>query len=147
MFEYTDPVKPHWTTAAQDSFKDIKQAILLDPCLMQFNHQWLIVLCTDFSSCGFGYVLCQSGNNEASTSVIKAYQSGVDFSFMTKLSTTALHPVAFGARRCRGNKACLHSLLGEGFSGNHALNKCRHYVFGQQFVWVTNCYKIKFIPS
>jgi hypothetical protein len=39
MFEYMDPVKPHWTKAAQDSFEDIKQAILLDPCLMQFNHQ------------------------------------------------------------------------------------------------------------
>jgi hypothetical protein len=52
MFEYTDPVKPHCTRAAQDSFEDIKQAILSDPCLMQFNHQQLIVLHTDFSSRG-----------------------------------------------------------------------------------------------
>jgi hypothetical protein len=39
MFAYMDPVKPHWTTAAQDSVEDRKQAILLDPCLLQFNHQ------------------------------------------------------------------------------------------------------------
>jgi hypothetical protein len=31
--EYTDPVSPHWTTATQDSFNDIKQAILSNPCL------------------------------------------------------------------------------------------------------------------
>ncbi len=83
--------------AAQDSFEDIKQAIFLDPCLMQFNHQQLIVLHTDFSSCGFGYVLCQPGNNESSTAAINAYRSGADFSFITKLSTAALHPVVFGA--------------------------------------------------
>jgi hypothetical protein len=27
------------------------------------------------------------------------------------------------------------------------MNKCRHYLFGQQFVWVTDCYVIKFILS
>jgi hypothetical protein len=42
--EYTDPVSPHWTTAAQDLFNDIKQAILSDPCLKHFYHQHLIVL-------------------------------------------------------------------------------------------------------
>ncbi len=147
MFEYTDPIKSHWTTAAQDFIEDIKQAILLDPCLMQFNHQQLIVLCTDFSSCGFGYVLCQPENNEASTAAINAYQSGTDFSFMTKSSRAALHPVVFGTQRCRGIKVCLHSHLGKGFSGDYAMNKCRHYLFGQRFVWVTNCYATKFILS
>jgi hypothetical protein len=38
-FEYTDPVTPHWTSAAQDSFEDMKQSIFLDPCLLCFNHQ------------------------------------------------------------------------------------------------------------
>jgi hypothetical protein len=114
---------------------------------MQFNHQQLIILCTDFSSCGFGYVLCQPGNNKASTAAMNAYQSSVDFSFMTKLSTAALHLVAFGTQHCRGNKVCLHSHLGEGFLGDCMMIKYRHYLFGQQFVWVTNCYAIKFILS
>ena len=65
-FEYTDSVTPHWTTAAQESFEDIKQSILSDPCLMRFNHQRLIVLCTDFSSHGFSYVVCLPGNDKAS---------------------------------------------------------------------------------
>ncbi len=147
MFEYMDPVKPNWTTAAQDSFEDIKQAILSDPCLMGFNHQQLIVLCTDFSSCGFGYVLCQAGNDEASTTAMNAYRSGADFSFMTKLSTAALHPVASGAQHFCGNEVCLHSHLGKGCSGDYAINNCFHYCLGQQFVWDTNCYAIKFILS
>jgi hypothetical protein len=58
-----------------------------------------------------------------------------------------LHPVAFGARRCRGNEVRLHSHLGEGFSGDWAMNKCCHMLFGQCFVWTTDCYTIKFILS
>ena len=130
-FEYMGPVTPHWTTGAQESFEDIKQSILLDTCHMHFNHQCFIVLCTDFSSRGFGYVVCQPGNNDASNEAIEAYQSGKDFSFMTKTSTATLRPVAFSARRCHGNEVCLHSCLGEGFSGDWAMNKCRHYLFGQ----------------
>jgi hypothetical protein len=41
----------------------------------------------------------------------------------------------------------LHSHLGQGFSGDYAINKCRQYVFGQRFFWVTDCYAIKFILS
>jgi hypothetical protein len=145
--EYTEPVAPHWTTAAQDSFDDIKHAILSDPCLKRFDHNCLIVLRSDFSSKGFGYVICQPGNDNASTTAMNAYRSGSDFSFMTKDSKAVLHPVAFVARRCRGNEVRLHSHLGEGFSGDWAMNKCRHMLFGQRFVWTTDCYAIKFILS
>ena len=109
-FEYMEPVTPHWNTAAQESFKNIKQSILLDPCLMHFNHQCLIVLCTDFLSRRFGYVVCQPGNNKASNGAMNAYQSGVEFSFMTKTSTATLRPVVFGARRCLGNKLYVYIL-------------------------------------
>ncbi len=78
---------------------------------------------------------------------MNAYRSGSDFSFMTKDSTAVLHPVAFGARRCRRNEVRLYSHLGEGFSGDWAMNKCRHMLFGQRFVWMTDCYAIKFILS
>ena len=114
---------------------------------MRFNHQCLIVLCTDFLSRGFGYVVCQPGNDKASNEAMNAYQSGADFSFMTKTSTATLRPVAFGARCCRRNEVRLHSHLGKGFSGDWATNKCHHYLFGQQFVWMTDCYAIKFILS
>jgi hypothetical protein len=72
-FEYTDPVTPHWYPDAQRSFKDVKQSILLDPCLLRFNHQRLIVLCANFLSCGMGYMVCQPGNNKASNAAMQAY--------------------------------------------------------------------------
>jgi hypothetical protein len=78
---------------------------------------------------------------------MNAYQSSADFSFMTKSSTAALHPAVFITRRCPGNEVCLHSHLGKGFSGDYVINKYCHYLFGQQFVWVNDCYRIKFILS
>ena len=66
---------------------------------------------------------------------------------MTKQSQAILHPVYFGARKTRGNETRLHSHLGEGFSGDWGINKCRKYLFAQRFVWVTDCYTIKFILS
>jgi hypothetical protein len=124
---------------------DLKDAILLDPCIQQFNHCKLIVLRTDFLARGFGFVLLQPGNDEASVQAAQDYCDGKGFSFMTKGSKAILRPVCFGARQTRGNEVRLHFHLGEGFSGNYAINKCRQYVFGQRFVWVTDCYAIKFI--
>jgi hypothetical protein len=37
--EYTDPVAPLWLDAAQCLMDDVKEAILLDPCLMRFNYK------------------------------------------------------------------------------------------------------------
>ncbi len=58
-----------------------------------------------------------------------------------------LHPVAFGAKRCRKNEVWLHSHLCEGFSGDWAMNKCHHMLSGKRFVWTTDCYVIKIILS
>jgi hypothetical protein len=81
----------------------------------------------------------------ASTQALLDYRAGKGFSFMTKESAAHLHLVCFGACKCQGNEVRLHSHLGERFAGDHAINKIRHYVFGQQFVWVTDCYAVKFL--
>ncbi len=60
--EYTAPIQPHWTSAAQDSWRLIKEAILADPCLQRYDHRRLTILRTDFSAAGFGYVVCQPGS-------------------------------------------------------------------------------------
>jgi hypothetical protein len=145
--DYTENVGPHWIPEAQAAWEDLKGAILADPCIQRFDHRKLIVLRSNFSAKGFGYVLLQPGKDEASTNTAKDYLEGKGFNFMTKDSKAILHPVCFGARRTRGNEVQLHSHLGEGFSGDYAINKCRSYVFGQRFVWVTDCYAIKFILS
>ncbi len=111
--EYTDPIADHWTLQAEIAWNDLKDAILLDPCIQRFDHRKLVVLRTDFSSFGFGYVLLQPGNNEASVRAAQDYRAGKGFSFMTKGSQATLQPICFGARQSRGNEVKLHSHLGE----------------------------------
>ena len=132
--EYTDLIAQHWTHDAETAWNDLKEAIISDPCIQRFDHRKLVVLRSDFSSLGFGYVLLQPGNDEASVRAAQDYRAGNGFSFMTKGSTATLRPICFGARMTRGNEVRLHSHLGEGFSGDYAINKCRQYVFGQRFV-------------
>ena len=139
---YSMPLGDLWTPAARSASDDIRSAILADPCIKRFDPTKLVVLRTDFSSFGFGYVLLQPGDDEASLSAVQDYRNGKGFAFMTKASSAVLHPICFGSRKTRGNKSCLHSHLGEGFSGNYTINKCRQYLFAQQFVWVANCYAV-----
>jgi hypothetical protein len=96
--EYTNPVTGIWTKACQRSLDNIHEAIISDPCLLCYNCDCLVILCTDFSALGFGYVVCQAGTDEASEAAMKAYCSGSDFSFMMKESSATVHPVAFGGR-------------------------------------------------
>jgi len=66
---------------------------------------------------------------------------------MTKESSAILRPVCFGCQKSCGNEVRLHSHLGEIFARNYGMNKCRHMLFGQRFVWVTECYAAKFVLS
>ena len=145
--DYSMPLGDLWTPEAEAAFDDIRKAILDDPCVKRFDPAKLVVLRTDFSSLGFGYVLLQPGDDDASLSAVKDYRDGKGFSFMKKDSLAVLHPVCFGSRKTRGNESRLHSHLGKGFSGDYAINKCRQYLFAQRFVWVTKCYAVKFILS
>ena len=77
-------------------------------------------------------------------SLIAVYVSN-GFHFLTKTNGSVLHPVAFGSRHTRGNEQYLHLYLGEGFASNWAMNKVRHMCYRCQFVWVTDCYAVKFL--
>jgi hypothetical protein len=65
-FNYTKLVVPHWTVKAEKAFCNIQSTILANLCLMRFNHQRLVVLCTNFSSVVFGFVVCQQATDAAS---------------------------------------------------------------------------------
>jgi hypothetical protein len=132
--EYTEAVGNMWTVEANGAFEELKQSVLCDPCLCRFDHQKLTVLRTDFSALGFGYFVCQPGNNECSLAKASQYMSGNGFGFMIKDGGGILHPVAFSSCRMRGNEKRLHSYLGEGFAGDWAINKIRHMCFGRRFV-------------
>jgi hypothetical protein len=101
----------------------MKAAILSYHCLMRFDHRQIVVTCTNFSSCGFGYLFYQPKSNCKSEEAMHAYRAGSNFLFMTKESSAILHPVACGGQQCHGNKVCLHLHLGEGFAGEWAINK------------------------
>jgi hypothetical protein len=145
--DYTEMVVPHWTDKADNAFKDIQQAILSNPCSKGFNHRHLVVISTDFSSVGFCVMVCQPATEEASEAGMLANRSGKGFAFMSKDSSAALHPVAFGGQRCRSNEHCLHSHLGKGFAGDRAINKNCRVLFGTRFMWFADCYAIHFILS
>jgi hypothetical protein len=132
--DYTKPIGPGWTATAASVFEDMQGEILANPCLRRYDHRKLLVLCTDFSAKGFGYVACQPADNKASLSAMHQCMRGNGFDFMSKTSTAIFHPVAFGCRCTHGNKKYLHSYLGEGFSGNWSINKCRHMCFSQHFI-------------
>ncbi len=129
--EFTETVAPYWTDAAQAAQDNMKNAILSDPCIVRFDYRKLIVLRTDFSNLGFGWVLCQPGNDAATNQAVHNYREGRGFNMMTNNSTTVLHPVCFRARRSHGNEVWLHSYLDKMFTGNFAMNKCRPMLFGQ----------------
>ena len=103
---------------AEHAWNNLKDAIILDPCIQRFDHRKLVVLRSDFSSLGFGYVLLQPGNDEASAKAAQDYRAGKGFSFMTKGLTATLQPICCGAQKTCGNKVRLHSHLGEAFSGD-----------------------------
>ncbi len=42
--EYTEPVAEIWMDACQRSFNDVRDAILSDPCLLQYNRARLVIL-------------------------------------------------------------------------------------------------------
>ena len=54
----------------QTVLDDMKEAILSDLCLLHFDYCKLIVLRTDFSKDGFGFVLCQPASGEATLKAV-----------------------------------------------------------------------------
>ena len=77
--EYTDPIARRWTPDTELAWDDLKDAILLNPYIQRFDYRKLVVLRTDFSSLGFGLVLLQPGNDEASVKAAQNYRLVKDF--------------------------------------------------------------------
>ncbi len=140
--EYMSCVGDLWTTKAAAAFDDLRQCILCNPCLHCFNYKKLTILQTGFLSQGFGYVVCQPDDDDASLQLIAKYMSGNGFGFMTLTSNGTLYPVAFGFWQTHGNEPHLHSYLSEIFARDWAMSKCWHMLFGHRFVWVTDCYAV-----
>ncbi len=129
--DYTKAVGGSWTAKAQSTCDDLHGSILCNPCLRRFDPRKITVLRTDFSAKGFGYVICQSDDNETSLALASKFMLGNGFHFLKKLNGGALHPVVFGSRCTRGIEKFLHLYLGEGFCGNWVMNIVRHMCYGR----------------
>ncbi len=104
-----EAVGDFWMLEVQATFNNLRGLILCDPCLRQFDPQKITVLRTDFSAKGFGYVVCQSDNDETPLTLASQFMSGNGFHFLTKNDGGALYLVAFGSHHARGNGKFLHS--------------------------------------
>ena len=94
--EYTEMVGDLWTPDVQATFDDLRESILCDPCLRRFYPNKLTVLRTNFSAKGFGYVVCQLDNDDASLALSLQFMSGNRFHFLTKTNGGVLHPSRLG---------------------------------------------------
>jgi hypothetical protein len=101
---YTEAVGDLWTPEAQATFKDLRGLILCGPCLRRFNPQKITVSRTDFLAKGFGYVVCQSNNDEISLALTSQFMSGNGFHFLSNKDSGALYPVVFGSCHACGNE-------------------------------------------
>jgi hypothetical protein len=95
--KYTSRVGNLWTSTATAAYDELLNCILCNPCLCCFNHRKLTILRTDFLSQGFGCIVCQPDDDDASLQLVAQYMSGNGFGFMTLTSKATLHPVAFGS--------------------------------------------------
>ena len=94
---YTEAIGNLWTPAARETFDDLRNSILCDPCLRWFNPKKLTVLRTDFSAKGFGYVVCQADDDDVSLALTSQFMSGNGFHFLTKTNGSVLYPIAYGS--------------------------------------------------
>jgi hypothetical protein len=99
-----------WTGQAQKEFAEMKRALLDDPCVKRFDSKKLVVIRTNFSSFGFGFVVLQPGDDAASVSAANDYKDGKGFTFMRKESKATLFPVCLvRERRVATSPACTHT--------------------------------------
>ncbi len=97
--DHTEAVGNLWTPTACETFDDLRNSILCDPCLRRSNPKKLTVLRTDFSAKGFGYDVCQADDDDVSLALASQFMSGNGFHFLTKTNGGVLYPFAFGSRR------------------------------------------------
>ncbi len=89
-------------TEAHEAWLDLKQAILKDHYLVQFDPHKHTYLHKDFLSVGFGSVILQPGNDQKSLDAMEREMNGGGCKFMDKGSNISLRLIAFGSCRSRG---------------------------------------------
>ena len=124
---------------------DMISAICDDPVIARYDYTKRPYLLTDFSKKGFGYVICQPGDDPDSLAAMRREIAGGDCEFLRKGSNLVLRTTGFGSRASKGREQFLHSHIGEAVALDWAINKCRGKLWGIRFSSLTDCYALRFL--
>lgn len=136
-----------YTSIHAEVVSTIKKFFLDKPVLQRADATKRFYLKMDFSSVGLGFALCQPGNTKLELAAMQDEDNGGQCQFDALKSGLRLHPVAFGARKTRGNECYFHSHPGESLAASWSMTKNRHFLWGRPFTLVTDCRALLWIMS
>eukprot|EP00956_Cyclotella_meneghiniana_P041345 scaffold223534_cov34-Cyclotella_meneghiniana.AAC.1 len=124
--DYDRAITPDmWTDNCQQQWDFLKQSILSDPCLAQYDPNLRIYLKTDFAQVGMGYVTTQPNNDPVSLAAMHRENLGGKCEFLSNSkdfgAPPSLRPISMGSRKNKGYELRLHSHLGEAFALDWAI--------------------------
>ena len=112
---------------------DMISAICNAPVIARYDYTKQPYLLTDVSKKGFGYVLCQPGDDTASMAAMQRGMAGGNCEFLVKDTHLVLCTTGFSYRAFRGWEQFIHSHIGEAVALDWAINKCRAKLWGFNF--------------
>jgi hypothetical protein len=132
-----------WTPDLLALFQKMKDDITCSPCLARADSSKPFFLKTDWSKDGLGTILMQPDDSEASREALRAMDSGEPCTFDKTLTGPRLRPIMFLSRKCTEIESHYHSMVGEAAAGRWAISKCRFWLWGCKWYWITDCSAIQ----
>jgi hypothetical protein len=132
-----------WESEDDEIFETLKTEILEGPLLQRPNSQKRFYLKTDWCKDGFGAVLLQTDNSTEALAAESRETSGGKCEFDLTLSGLRLMPICFISRATKPKEKSYHATLGEPAVGVWAIEKFKHWLFGKEFTWLTDCFRLK----
>ena len=88
-----------------------------------------------------GATLLQAGpsNTAKAAEVNEIAGNACTFDRTVTGSDLRLHPILFISRKTKPQEWSYHSYVGEAATGIWAIEKLRHFLFGKEFTWITDC--------
>ena len=135
------PLGPLWTKENNQVLEQLKTDILEGPLLARPDSSKRHYLKTDWSKEGFGATILQAHDNPNAHNAEHNETTGGPCTFDATITNKnlRLRPIAFISRRCSDSERNYHSYVGEAATGIWAIEKFRHFLFGREFTWITDC--------
>ena len=111
------------------------------PILARPDYSRRFYLKTDWSAAGMGALLLQADSNPQAEAAEQEEVDGGPCRFETTVKGVKmrLRVLACISRRCNTKEKSYHGYVGEAAAGIWAIEKFRHFLFGREFTWMTDC--------